>query len=137
MIVEYNNENEIHKYFSDFDKQIFEDDHYKKFLYKEDEVMGWIVIEENYERILIEWLYVIEEYRNQKIATKLLNYVMSIARYNKLKSVVVNTSKDNEASNKFYKKFGFEKIGEVNNLYEHIPVSVFYKIKTINFLNRK
>ena len=57
---------------------------------------------------LIDGLYVEEEYRNQKIATKLLEYSLSILSEKKISFVDINVLSKNTIAKKLYKKIGFE-----------------------------
>ena len=57
---------------------------------------------------LIDGLYVEEEYRNQKIATKLLEYSLSILSEKKISFVDINVLSKNTIAKKLYKKIGFQ-----------------------------
>ena len=57
---------------------------------------------------LIDGLYVEEEYRNQKIATKLLEYSLSILSEKKISFIDINVLSKNTIAKKLYKKIGFE-----------------------------
>lgn len=70
---------------------------------------------------LIDGLYVEEEYRNQKIATKLLEYSLSILSEKKISFVDINVLSKNTIAKKLYKKIGFEE----------------YKIQMRKRINRK
>ena len=70
---------------------------------------------------LIDGLYVEEDYRNQKIATKLLEYSLSILSEKKISFIDINVLSKNTIAKKLYKKIGFEE----------------YKIQMRKRINRK
>lgn len=70
---------------------------------------------------LTDGLYVEEEYRNQKIATKLLEYSLNVLSEKKISFVDINVLSKNTIAKKLYKKIGFEE----------------YKIQMRKRINRK
>ena len=66
-------------------------------------------------------LYVLPEYRNQGIATKLFEIAESKAKENNAKRLILDTYKRFESAVKLYKKLGFI---EINNYIENSPYSV-------------
>lgn len=63
--------------------------------------------------IVVHRIAVKKEYLNKKIAWKLLTEAVNIARSNKIRSIRVDTHRDNLIMNNFLKKFGFTKCGEI------------------------
>lgn len=62
--------------------------------------------------LLIKHLAVIKEYRNQKIATQLFEYIKSYAIKNNINYLYLWTTLDNKAALSCYKKQGFHKMGD-------------------------
>lgn len=74
-------------------------------------IKGFIMIEpyksENY--TAIGELYTNPDYRNQGVATSLLNFAKYVGIKNKTKFLVIGVEKDNKIAYNLYTKFGFEK----------------------------
>ncbi len=60
-----------------------------------------------YDRIEIDNILVLEEYRNQGIGSKLLAYLVALAKKNKIINITLEVRVSNEIAQKLYKKFGF------------------------------
>ena len=60
------------------------------------------------EEVLIDGLYVLEEYRNRKIATNLINKVKEWSISKKIDTISLNVMYKNEIAKKLYIKLGFE-----------------------------
>lgn len=71
---------------------------------KDNEVIGFVIYQNLYDDIDIIDVFVKEEYRKQKIATKMLNEILN-EKYNKI-TLEVNTN--NISAINLYKKLGFE-----------------------------
>ena len=79
-------------------------------------IVGFIDYSIIYERAEINYIYVLESYQRQGIATKLLNNM-----FNNLENVINITLEVNENNNKainFYKKNGFEIVSKRANYYK-------------------
>ncbi len=78
--------------------------------YEEGKVIGYLNYSLIYDRIEIDNIEVLEEYRNKKIGTKLMTYLI----YNAIDSHVINITlevrKSNEVARKLYKNFGFREV---------------------------
>lgn len=99
------------------------------FVYEEEEVLGFIAIikgiEETYniiydgkwlsdqEYITIHRIAVKEEVKKRNVGTKLFEYAIAYAKENNIKSVRVDTHKDNYAMQGLIKKEGFIKCGYI------------------------
>ena len=83
MIIQYNPrlKKRINKYLDEKNKKIFADPHYKKFLLRKNkEILGWVVIEKSLDRLLIEWMFVRKEFRNQNVGSILLKEIIKYAK---------------------------------------------------------
>ena len=116
------NEND-YKIISKYAKEIFgsnisfnEEFNYKKVYVDNNKIIGFIDYSVIYERAEINYIYVLDFYQRQGIATKLLNNMLS-----SLKNVLNITLEVNENNTKainFYKKNGFEIVSKRSNYYK-------------------
>ena len=63
-----------------------------------------------YDRVEIDNLRVIDEYQNQKIATKLMAYLVSLAIDLKVINITLEVRVSNNKAINLYKKFGFHEV---------------------------
>lgn len=113
MIKENNDINLINSFLKKFDTKTDENP-YRKYITYDDKAL--LVYSEIYDRLEIDYIYVLEEYRNEGIASKLLEYLFS--KYNYSCSLEVRCDNDNAI--KLYKKFDFEIITIRKNYYGNI-----------------
>ena len=73
-------------------------------------VVGTLKYSLIYDRMEIDNLYVEKEYRNKKIATKLMSYLVSLAISNKVVNITLEVRLSNEIARNLYKKFGFREV---------------------------
>ena len=66
---------------------------------------------------ILKAMYVHQEYRNKKIASKLMDILLDFALDNKYKKIKLDTYKEFEAAIKFYEKNGFIRKQEIDNKY--------------------
>ena len=80
----------------------------KLYVYRDgNAIVGMIHINAIYERYEINNIYVLEEYRNRGIASKLLTKIIEIGREQKIVNITLEVKKTNQAAINLYKKFGF------------------------------
>lgn len=65
-----------------------------------------------YERMEIDNFFVEEPYRNQKIGTKLMSHLISIAISNHVINITLEVRESNIIARNMYKKFGFREIAK-------------------------
>lgn len=63
-----------------------------------------------YDRMELENLFVEEKYRNKKIATKLMSYLISVAIDYHVVNITLEVRLSNEIARELYKKFGFREV---------------------------
>ena len=68
----------------------------------------------NYETIDIINIAVLPEYRREKIATKLINYISS---NNNINQILLEVRESNEVAIKFYENLGFKQLRIIKNYY--------------------
>ena len=120
MIKETNNINIINSFLKYFDTEM-SNNPYRKYLLYDDSAI--LVYSEIYDRLEIDYIYVLEEFRNQKIASKLLEYLFN--KYNFTCSLEVRC--DNMSAINLYKKFGFEIVTVRKNYYQDIDGYLMYR----------
>lgn len=93
------------KYFSDYKPSL---DPYEHILtYTKGQIIGIISYSVIYERVEINYIATKYEYRNQGVATKLLNKMLENIS-DKCNSISLEVEKTNTKAIKLYSKFGFE-----------------------------
>lgn len=77
--------------------------------YSEEEIIGYILIRRVEKNVcLLDSLYVLEQYRNQGIANKLLNAALKKCKEFNVKYVDIKVMKNNEIAMNIYKKLNFK-----------------------------
>ena len=129
MIIELQNKDDkyiysLEKLFSnvfldgDIEKEINNNPYLKIYIYLNDNnILGFIEIFQIYDRIEIANFNVLENYQNQHIGSKLLEYVINNAIDNQLKNITLEVRSDNEKAIYLYKKYGFENVSIRKNYY--------------------
>jgi len=110
IIDEYSYDKTIDKKFKvkDYFTSIYKDDNNKLLIYKsDDKIVGYIFAKKIEKGILIDGLYVEKPYRNNGIATDLINYVVKISKENNIKYIDINVMYENELAKNLYKQLGF------------------------------
>lgn len=108
------------KYNDLIDDNIVIKNHFSKMLDDEDVILlayyldklivGYILIRKINENLcLLDGLYVLEEYRNQKIANSLLNEAIARCKKLNVKYIDINVMEKNELAKCIYKKLDFTK----------------------------
>lgn len=99
-------------------KEIYQDKFTKILVYeKENKVVGFLMYIELEDTIDILDIIVEEEYRNQKIASCLLDYMMSECKES-VRVITLEVRKSNESAIKLYEKFGFSIVNTRKNYYD-------------------
>lgn len=83
-----------------------------KLIIFENKLIGCLLVYNYNDGVLLDEIYLIEEYRNKGIGTDI---ILNIINYNKV--VYLWVYKDNNNALKLYKKMGFEIIQETNTRY--------------------
>ena len=90
-------------------KKEFENNPYKIiYCYKEDnKIKGFIEISYIYDRIEIDYIYVLEEYRNRHIASSLIEKVISFGKEKRVLNITLEVKVDNNPAISLYNKYNF------------------------------
>ena len=83
-------------------------------VYKEEDMMGFMIYDLIYDRIELEYIGVLENYRNKKIASKLMEYLIDIKLPISLEVDINNIKAIN-----LYKKYGFKEVSIRENYYQN------------------
>ncbi len=99
------------------------------FYTKNNKIIGFIYFSEIYDRIEIDDVKVEKEHRNQKIASKMMEFL--IEDYGN-KGMTLEVRKNNEYAIKLYKKFNFKEVAIRKGYYNGIDgILMERKIKTL------
>ena len=110
MIVEVSKE-EIENIFKQIFNQELKLNIYSRIVvYKEKEIMGFLIYDDIFDRYEIEYIGVLEQYRNKGIGSKLMEYL-------KDKSISLEVDINNKYAIKLYEKYGFKKASIRKNYY--------------------
>ena len=76
----------------------------------DNKVVGYLKYLLIYDRMEIDSVYVLEEYRNQGIGTKLMAYLVSLAIDNHVVNITLEVRISNDIARNLYKEFGFREV---------------------------
>ena len=111
MIIE-SNKKEIEDIFNKIFNQELKLNVYSKIIvYKEKKILGFLIFDDIYDRYEIEFIGVLEEYRNKGIGSKLMEYLNN-------KNVSLEVDVNNTNAIKLYEKYGFKKVSVRKNYYQ-------------------
>lgn len=103
------------KIVDDFNNNIFS----KYFIYMEkSNIIGFINYYDLYDRFEIANIYVMEEYRNKKIGSKLLERVIEIGNEKNIVNITLEVRVDNTYARKLYDKYNFKIVAKRANYYD-------------------
>ena len=102
---------DISKIFKEIFNQELKLNIYSKIIaYKEDKILGFLIYDDIYDRYEIEYIGVLEEYRNKGIGSKLMEYLSD-------KPISLEVEINNKYAIKLYEKYGFKKVSVRKNYY--------------------
>ena len=103
--------------FSDFNQNAFT----KYFIYTEkSNIIGVVNYYDLYERFELSYIEVLEEYRNNRIGSKLLEKLIEIGLEKGIDNITLEVNVNNEYAIKLYKKYGFEVVAMRKNYYDGV-----------------
>ncbi len=111
MIIETNpNNNEFIKIFEHFfNQKLTLNDFQRYYIYLSDnEIKGFIVYSIIYDRCELDYIAVLEQYQNNFIASKLMNYMINNCKKNNCKNITLEVDISNNKAINLYKKYNFE-----------------------------
>lgn len=112
MIVEVNN-----SYFNfivdilnkDFNVKYSKSDYSKEYVYiLNNEIVGFIIYDYIYDRIELDYIYVLPSNRNSGIASELMTQMIDFASQKNSLNITLEVNENNVCAIKLYEKFGFK-----------------------------
>ena len=99
-------------------------DVYLMYLYEEDNIIkGFIICNHLYEKMEILLLFVKDEFRNQGIGRKLVEYLYSLSVI-----IALEVSVENYPALHLYEKLGFKEVGRRSKYYKGIDALIMEKV---------
>ena len=99
-------------------------DVYLMYLYEEDNIIkGFIICNHLYEKMEILLLFVKDEFRNQGIGRKLVEYLYSLSEI-----ITLEVSVENYPALHLYEKLGFKEVGRRPKYYKGIDALLMEKV---------
>ena len=119
MIQEIKDINIINEKLSNFNTSVKEIGVYTKYYgyVDNDSIVGFLSFDFIYDRAEINYIFVEKDYRQQGIATKLLNYMLDICD-NECKNITLEVKESNKSAIKFYLKNGFIEVARREKYYQ-------------------
>lgn len=100
--------NDVYNHNKELKNEFVHNPYTKIYIFKEkDKILGLIHINDIYDRYEINNIYVLEEYRNRGIASKLIEEVIKIGKKNNIINITLEVRKNNSKAINLYKKYGF------------------------------
>lgn len=82
-------------------------------------ILGYICFEDLIDRIEIDYIYVKPKYRNGKIGSKLIDYLIDYCIKKDKKNISLEVNEKNEIAIKLYKKYNFYEVAVRKNYYKN------------------
>lgn len=101
-------------FFEEFGNSSIDSPFNKTVVYRLNEIMGFINYDLIYDRIEINYIYVIEQFRNKGIAGELVKYIDK-----NIKNITLEVKESNIQAINFYLKMGFKKVSLRENYYKN------------------
>jgi len=83
-----------------------------------EEIVGIMILDIIYERMELIQIEVKEEYRNQGYASKLLEFMINLAKEKKLENITLEVRSDNTTAIHLYEKYGFVSVSKREKYYQ-------------------
>ena len=128
MIREINDFSKIEEIFNNiFEEKLNYNIYSKLIVYeKNNNIIGFCIYDMIYERCEIEYIGVLKEYRKNKIASKIFEYLIDNLDEN-IKNITLEVSVKNEGAINLYLKYGFQKKAIRKNYYKNIDAYLMLK----------
>ena len=93
----------------------------KYFIYEENNnIIGFINYSDLYDRFELNYIYVKEEFRNKKIASKLMTYFINNGTNKNIDNITLEVSVDNKIAICLYEKYNFKQVAIRKNYYDGV-----------------
>ena len=102
----------------DFDLKKSNNPFTKFIAYYDNDILGYIEYNLIYDTIDIVMVYVKEDFRNNRIASKMMSYL--IDNYKSLKNITLEVNSLNSIAIRLYERFGFKKVAKRDGYYDGV-----------------
>ena len=117
LIKEFENSFNKQNIINDFNNNVFT----KYFIYKENGIiLGFLNYYDLYDRYEIAYIEVKEEYRNKKIGSKLMEYLIEKGNNQKIYNITLEVNINNVYAIKLYKKYDFVVVATREKYYDGV-----------------
>lgn len=100
--------NDIIKQKKELKKEMIDNPYKKIYCYKvENKIVGFLEISDIYDRFEIDYIYVLEDYRNKHIASSLMENIISFGKEKEIDNITLEVRVDNMPAINLYKKYDF------------------------------
>ena len=104
-----------------------------EFLYwvyeQDDQIIGYLAIQKTLNDLHILGIGVLKDYRNQSIAKKLTQELISYFEISQFEKILLEVRESNEAATNLYQSFGFKQYGVRKNYYVNEDAKLFQREK--------
>ena len=104
-----------------------------EFLYwvyeQDDQIIGYLAIQKTLNDLHILGIGVLKDYRNQSIAKKLTQELISYFEISQFDKILLEVRESNEAATNLYQSFGFKQYGVRKNYYVNEDAKLFQREK--------
>lgn len=108
--------NSFLKYFNTEIKEINEFSNY--YIYNDDNnIIGFLDFSFIYDRIELNYIYVLKKYRGKEIASKMMKELIKFAKDNNCLNITLEVNENNISAIKLYEKYDFKNATIRNNYY--------------------
>ncbi len=83
-------------------------------------VVGYLVYEKLYDRVEIDYIYVLENNRNKKIGSSMMEYLINLCKNDNIDNITLEVNINNINAIKLYEKYGFKTISIRKGYYKGI-----------------
>ena len=99
---------EVYKQKKELENEFLNNPYTKIYVYLEkNNIIGIIHINDIYDRYEINNIFVLEEYRNNKTASKLVEKIIDVGKKQNIINITLEVRKNNISAINLYKKYGF------------------------------
>lgn len=88
--------------------------------YIDNNVIGYLVYEKLYDRVEIDYIYVLETFRNKKIGSLMMEYLINLCKQNNIYNITLEVNINNINAIKLYEKYNFKTISIRKGYYKGI-----------------
>ena len=111
--------NEFYNNIFNVNKKYDEPSNKIKVLCINNQIIGFIDYSILYERAELNYIYIVDQYKKQGFATRLMEYMLNDLKYNNVLSITLEVNVNNLSGLKLYEKCGFNIISKREKYYKN------------------